>query len=404
MIWVSMLGAGESGRSRSVRSREPAGRLGALALLEELGFDARAFELPPGSLPSGSALCWLPRVPFDFDGRKGSDQRVDLDTELGAEHSPRAYRRFVATGGTLVLAAGPGVGELLAEHLGIEAVRALAAPNESEMHEIVIPWSDAQALSLEWPAADPLTELARSHGLEPCFEDASGRVLALELPMKQGRVVLLAWDGFLDNERLAEADAATLLVRLVERLAPRGPILFDEYALGGWKPRSELEVAFGPQLGVLSVQLLLLLACFAWRHTWVREFPRDPPAHAALTPLARARAIASLHLRARRPDQLARVLTAEVLRDIARGLHCAPHGGVVAAGDTAAEAAREALARETLGLVLERMGWVSERADLEQRIFAPVHGSADLERVHAVLVGLEERVKAAGAGAVHVLA
>ncbi len=399
MIWVSMLGAKEPGRSRSVRSREPTGRLGALALLDELGFDARAFELPPGSLPAESALCWLPHVPFDFDSRERSDAGVDLHTELGAERSPRAYRRFVAAGGTLVLAAGPGVGALLAEHLGIEGVRALAAPDESDMREIVIPWSDAQALSLEWPAADPLSELARAEGLEACFEDESGRVLALALPLEQGRVVLLAWDGFLDNERLAEADAATLLVRLVERLAPGGAILFDESVFGGWQPRSALEVAFGSQLGVLSVQLLLLLTCFAWRHTGVREFPRDPPPRAALTPLARARAIASLHLRARRPDQLARVLIAEVLRDIARGLHSAPHGSVAGAGDAAAEAAQEALARETLALVLERMGWGSERADLEQRIFAPVQSSADLERVNVALVELEERVKAAGASA-----
>jgi hypothetical protein len=401
VLWISTLGSSGPEVARSAAGSGPAGRLAALALLEELGYDARAFQRPPGYLPADAGLCWLPRVPFEHatEEAAGSAARsdVDLGTELGPEHSPEAYRRFVAGGGTLVVAAGPGVGELLADHFGIEAVRDLVAPSVPEMREIRIPWSEAEELGLEWPAADPLSELLRTNGFDPLFADANGRVLGFAMPVEAGRVVLLAWDGFLDNARLQEDDAAVLFMRLIERLAPAGPILFDEYALGRWKPRSSLEVAFGPRLGVLSVQLLLLLGFFAWRHTWVREFPRDPPEQAALSPLARATAIASLRLRAGRPEDLARVLRAAVLRDIARGLHCAPRARGPADERAAEDAERDELARETLALVLERMGWTSELAALEERIFAPVRRADELERVHAELVALEERVSATGA-------
>jgi hypothetical protein len=405
VLWLSIPASGGSAADGSVAGRDPAGRLAALALLQELDYDARPFERPPGYLPPEPGLCWLPRVPFERASAEPADSSersdVDLATELGPEHAPEAYRHFVAQGGTLVVAAGPGVGELLAEHFGIAAVRDLVAPSAPAMSEIAVPWSSAETLTLEWPDSDPLTEIARTHALDPWFADTNGRVLALLMPVESGRVVC-------SPRRLRQCAHPGRRCRgpphALDRLAPSGPILFDEYSLGRWIPRSGLEVAFGPYLGVLSVQLLLLLGFFAWRHTWVREFPRDPPALAALSPLARASAIASLRLRAGRPEEFARVLTAEVLRDIARGLHCAlPERG--AAGDGSSEtAARDEHARETLALVLERMGWSSERPALEQRIFAPVRGAADLERVHAELVALEERVSAAGASAVRVLA
>ncbi len=221
------------------------------------------------------------------------------------------------------------------------------------------------------------------------FPSTNGRRLALRVPLGAGSVVLLAWDGFLDNERIDDGDGALFLVRLVERLAPREPILFDEYPLGRWVPESKLAIAFGPRLGVLSVQLLLLVCCFAWRAAWVREFPRDPRPLETASPLARAQASASLHLRARRADRLARVLRAAVLGRLADEAGLGPRGA------PESDPLEEEPERALLASLCARFDWTREQAELDARLFGTVRDEADLQRVEAELASLEARASAA---------
>jgi len=137
--------------------------------------------------------------------------------------------------------------------------------------------------------------------------DAEGEdVVAMVVPVGRGRVVFLGDDSFLDNAHLGERDDAILAVRLAEQLAPAGHVLFDEYALGLWTPRTPIGILTSPSFFLATLHLLLLLALLVLRSAWVREFPRDPAPLASSSPLLRARTLAALLARAGRSGLLLR--------------------------------------------------------------------------------------------------
>lgn len=307
---------------QSARSKEPAGRLAAALLLEELGIEHRLFEAAPISLPQGPNLLWLPGAP-----RLPDHLLAGVDEARGpALDDPRHglfYRRFVEEGGTLVVPATVAARPFLERALGLDdpplAQHAAAPGGEVRL-------LGGAPLRLGSPArlgrgGAPLRAPLLPGEPEPLAVDAEGLVFALRIPFGAGALVLLADDAFLTHAELPLAEHALFFACLVELLRPSSrPLYFDEFALGGWRPVGKLELALSPGARGVTLHLLLLALLWAWMHAWPREFPRDPPPLELRSPLERARAQAGLLLRGAQVPFLAERLRAGVLRRLARAL------------------------------------------------------------------------------------
>ena len=230
-----------------------------------------------------------------------------------------------------------------------------------------------------WPleSAFPWLLLGGKHAR--LLQDELGLPLAIDTRLGDGHLVLLGNDDFLSNAAIDAADHALLLVRIVEELAQGGPVLFDEYALGRWRPTGATEMALKPRFAAITWHVALLLLLFVWRHAWVREVPRDPEPLAAISPLARARSTASLLERAGRIDVVAEQLVDGVLAQLARSLR---------------------VPRRTLPMTDERaqrLEAIANRAGLERRLEAwraailerDVRNARELEQLGEALAELE---------------
>lgn len=359
----------------SVQSREAGGRRAAASLLDALGHPTEMWSGAPGSLPTGPGVLWLPGVPRPA-GEEGTRPAGEL-------HDPAHYRAHARRGAALVLPA-EGAEELLTDELGLGRARGLARATVEprDVEELALLGGAPLRVALPDVALWDPTRLPTA--FEPIVRAPDGSAFAVELAVGKGRVVVLADDRFLDNDAIATADHALLLVRLVEELARGAPVRFDEYALGAWRPTSKTELALGPRMFWLTVNGVLLALLVTWRHAWARSFPRDPEALEVLSPLVRARSGAALLERARRFDVLAERLAAGVLRQAARTVRLPP--APAADGPALLEAVGGAL-----GTPDELAAW---RAELFGR---DVRRPADLERVARALDAIEERAEAAAA-------
>ena len=302
-------GGGQGGLVGSVRNFEGKGRRALAALLHELEFSVEVWAEPPGLLATGGGLLWMASAPLAFASGEGLGPVGDL-------HDPAHYRAFIEEGGTLLLPAA-GSESFLVDGLGLAVMRGI----EEVLQEAA---STRDVTMFEGPPNELLASSARTFDrsrlhaqLQLMLLDGAGDALAVDLPVGRGRLVLLAMDDFLDNDRLALGDHAVIAWRLAHELSGDGFVRFDEYALGAWQPLSTAAVALGPRLFWLTVTVLLWVGLYCWRHAWVRGFPHEPERLEVLSPLTRARAVASLHERARRLDLLAVELVRGVLRGIA---------------------------------------------------------------------------------------
>ena len=290
--FLPMLGAPEAIHPASARSSEPTGRRALFLLLAELGLEPELWERPPGELAGDPAgILWLPRSPLAFDPDAAEGDPLERSRARG----PRAwrhYREFAAAGGALLLPATEASAGFLTRGLGL----AEAGTEPFEADTVAFEGS--------------FTRRDTAAGVELLGSD--GTLLARELPLGEGAVVLVAGGEWLDNAQLERLAPALALVRLVERYAgsgtERAPVRFDEWALAD-RPRdgSALSLAFGPGR-FPTWHLLALLALLAWAALGEREFPRDPEADAALAPLLRASAGAAFLARHGRYDALAAML------------------------------------------------------------------------------------------------
>ena len=368
--------------SNSARSTEPAGRLAAALLLEELGREGKRFDAAPIGLPRGRALVWMPGAP------KLPDHLVTgPDDAMGpALDDPRHalfYRRFVEEGGTLVLPADDETREFLGTVFELDAPLGRSFADVS--NEVGLRGEEpARVLFEERLSRDgeALRAPLAARGPEALATDAEGFVVALRIEQGAGAVVLLATDRFLTNELIALGEHALFFVRLVELLRPPGgPVHFDEFALGGWATPTKVELAFTPGARLLSLQLLLLALLWCWMHGWAREFPRDPPALDQRSPLARARAQAGLQLRAGHPAWLAERLRLGVLRRLVRALRLPER-----------EVEEPAGRRAALDALADRLPANSASSVDELFQTRAVKNAADLERLGADLLALERRL------------
>jgi len=308
---LSLFAAPAEMRPKSVASSEPAGRRAALLLLQALERAPAAWTRAPVALPRGGHLLWMPGAPKaltedgDGDGEGGVSAGERESPLLLDPRHPWHYARFVEEGGTLVLPAGEGA--FLEPFLDLD-VALPASETSAGPIEIVAP--DGERLEIEGLALFAATVDERLGELGLCD---SGRSVALALCAGRGRLVLLADDSFLADDRIGERDHALLLVRLIEELARGGRVLFDEFALGRWRPPGKLELALAPGVRGVTLHLAALLALLLWFQAWVREFPRDPEPWTRAGPLVRARSQARLLQRARRYDLLSDMLRRGVL-------------------------------------------------------------------------------------------
>lgn len=374
--------------AKSASSKAADGRRAAFALLAELGYEVEEWRQPPGDLPRGGGLLFVPSIPITL-GMEPDDEAqeaVGARPLLGPSHDPLGYVQFIEAGGTLVLPVSDLTQTFITEHLGFDGLAGLCAPTEAEPERLRIQLPDGSTVRADWPLASAFPGFLYGGPCTPLLQDELGLPLALEVRLGAGHLVLLGSDDFLSNAALDTADHALLLVRIVEEFAQGGPVLFDEYALGRWRPTGATEMALKPRFAAITWHLALLLLLFVWRHAWVREFPRDPESLAAVSPLARARSTASLLERAGRIDLAASRLIDGVLASLARSLRV-PLRTLTVSDDRA-----------------RRLATIAARAGLDHRTGAwraailerDVRGAQDLEQLGVALADLERECRAAG--------
>jgi len=292
------LGGGTAGRRGSATSSARNGRLAAFLLLESLGLEPQAWSGRPGELPEGPHQVWLADAPQAFRG-DDADAQHDADDPLDVARERslsglRHYRRFMEQGGTLVLPATERVHAFLRAGLGLDPAPFVDMERGS-------PWTLPGGV-----LGDAVAEVR--DGLEVRTLQVGAMPAVLEVPVGAGGYRLIPAGDYLQNEDLGAGDNGLFLVRVVE-LGERGArVLFDEHALGLGAGSSSTGLALSARGRWLTLHLALLLLIVCWRSAWVREFPRDPRALGRVSPLARARGLASLFERAGRYDALAGML------------------------------------------------------------------------------------------------
>lgn len=342
LLVLTMFSEGESTPTpRSVQSTEPDGRRALFLLLVELGFAPEAWNSTPEGLPEGRHVLWMPSAP------DGADDEVFS--------APEHYRRFLERGGTIVISATPDNVRFLVEELEQSSCDGLAfgdspysgeeAPAEPDTDvgepaeapivveeteddetpaDVHVKTRDGETWGARWvPGRSWWLDELELEILDLWTIEIRGqhRAIAASVPAGEGSIVLLADDAFLDNQHLAQADHAVLAERLAETVRGGGRILFDEYALGLWQPRSAIGLATSRKLLPLTANIALLFLLIAWRRVWTGRFPRDPEPIAALSPLSRARALAAVYERAGRVRLLSNLLREGVLRRAKSRLH-----------------------------------------------------------------------------------
>lgn len=399
-VLLAILPSPGSVRARSVFSTTPSGLRALYLLCESLGFQVEPWSKAPGELATPSqakggssqgtllVLAHLPEAPPALPGvlTEGRSGETPARRSRDLVH----YRAFVEQGGTLLLlGARQEEIDFLGEALGwtdfVELEDASLFESPGLARDIVLVGDERLVLAASVrrhlrprePEVGPPagTILVRA-------EDGSALVLARAVGA--GRVVLssLPLDG-LDNRALAkDGEPALVFVRVLEGLAPLRRVLFDEYALGGWRPEAASSLAFSSRLAGLSLHVLLILFLLGWRATWSGPFPRDPVPWLAASPLARAQGFGRTLARAGRFDLLTRLLRGGVLgrwearagrRSTAADAEELPERlRALAAGDGARLARMEAL---FLGRAPTSEGELArldaELRALEGRLFAP---------------------------------
>jgi hypothetical protein len=385
-VLLTVLPSRSEAREHSVFSFEPAGLRALYLLCEELGFPVEPWSEAPGHLDGRGALLVLTELP---EGPPSEPMRASGKSEEDA--APRRsralahYRHFVEEGGTLLaLGIAPEGLDFLRDDLGLGGLAGVS------VEEFVSPGVEVLLAGGERIPLRGMLEVARrlclsEEGMTVLARAGDGSPVAVSCPSGAGRVALTMLPAdWLENEALAgQGDTALVFVRLLEALAPFERVLFDEYALGGWRPVALEALAFSPRLAWLSGHLLLLLLVLGWRSAWSGPFPRDPGSSLAASPLARARGFGRTLARAGRWDLLARLLRRGLLaRFEARAGRRAP------AGEPDLAARLRALARGDRSRHARLTELFVERAPADERELAALE--ADLRALELELFAIEK--------------
>jgi hypothetical protein len=285
-VLVLLLGNGDDpqGRPHSSLNRADGGWSAWRRTLEELGYPARTFELPPGKAAAGEMLLVLPGVPDQ------SEQQQALP-----DHERSQYRRFLENGGTLLAPADEALLAFLSIELelAISDELSIAESSSVEFWEASLPTGERLKLA-PGAAFEPLDESGAWR--EVVLGSRSGepeRPLVVEAGVGAGRLVLVSDPTLFENGNIQQLDHALYAVRLAELFSAGLPICFDEFSLGAWSPPSAIELALRGPNAWISAHLLLLAALFVWMRVHNAAFARDP------LPLTRSSALERARQRAR---------------------------------------------------------------------------------------------------------
>jgi len=303
------LGDGEPAQG-GVKDASGRGHLALLLLLKETGFDPAVRTGSPKELAqSGPGLVILPGLP-------SADRRL---AAFESAFSPDWFGTFVERGGDLIVPVSDEGGlQFLRDALELSETGVeldLVAP-KSEL-EVTLPSAQGQFSSfpLKLHADDePLLEVTTFRRRSEPFvtwpaetsEDDGEPVLAVVLPRGLGRIVALAVPSAFQNQLLPEADNALFFVRLIEylqagKVSPPVPT-FDQYAVLDATHDSWVRVLFQPPALMTTLIVLLVLGVWAWSLSARHSFPIDRRLARRPPPAERARALASLMVRAGHPE------------------------------------------------------------------------------------------------------
>ena len=303
-LWLALLGIQGGGvypPHSSLRS-DPNGTRALAEALERMGVKvARNYKQQPDRLePEGTTLVYV-GAPGAMEGLlwMNDEAAADIRESLG---------RFVRKGGRLVITLDS---RSAAEQYGIDT---------SGIDEPIVSTDELPNLPLEWVPGEPPTgnylspvdlwyrHRERSAELPPPFSHerqghflfvpngpwhpVSGRpgaAYAVRRTLGKGQIVLVGASYFLTNRALSEQPGSD---RLIDLLAPRRRVVFDEFHLGLTDRRGIASMAreYGltGTMGVLGV----LAALFIWRNA-TRIAPVHPSRRVSREGLIAGRDVAS---------------------------------------------------------------------------------------------------------------
>lgn len=294
---------GDSAPNSSAENVEPGGWAAAYRLLEALGVEVALWDRPPADLPSGPGLLWMAQPPEDYadllaiggSGAEGDPggiddpgagpEAVELDPAVEAlaraGHHPSHYRRFVGSGGILLLPSEEASLEFLATGLGYTGFdSATLGPGKSHGDAVVLPdGSSFEVARLPRRWRFPRYDRVRGEAFarRRTVVSGGGTPWVEFIPLGRGGVVLHPLDAVLRNGAIGEAEHAALLVALCRELGSGAPVYFDEYALGRGREWGLLELVFGGPARPAALHGIALALVALWWFATPRAFRRDSP-------------------------------------------------------------------------------------------------------------------------------
>ena len=231
---------------RTVTSARPSGWKALRLLLEKQGATTKLLRQP--------ATKWArdQRLIVTGPAYSSPGQKINSWTDEEA----RAARAWVMAGGTLIVFADEGTPLLNAfdvtwegEGKQLEAIPCLPSEALGGVHAI---------------AASDAGKLNSTSGRGIALLRANGDSFVQVLSSGQGKVVVIASPGFIDNSHIGRADNARLAIQLIQRIGPSGStVYFDEFRQGFEDGKSFWEIV-GPSGQRLAWQLAGVLLLLAW--------------------------------------------------------------------------------------------------------------------------------------------
>ena len=177
----------------------------------------------------------------------------------------------------------------------------------------------------------------------------------------EGAIVALASASVLQNREIASGEGGVLFARLIDALAPRGPVMFDEYHLGVGERRSITQYLRGVGGGAAALQVLLVIGLVLWRRGTRFGQPRsDLPAVPAGT-ASYVAAIGTLYAKSKDAAGAVSLLARHALQRVA------DHHHLPSSDPEAAAKALEERHREDEARAVRALGAIAKSPDTDGR-------------------------------------
>ncbi len=149
------------------------------------------------------------------------------------------------------------------------------------------------------------------------IDGPDGPVAGVRVDVGEGAVVVLASASLFQNRDLAEHRGGVLFARLLQELAPGGPVLFDEYHLGVGERRSMMRYLRQAGLAPLGLQLLLLIALLIWRFGARFGSPQQAPPPEPAGTASYVEGVGTLYAKAADPQGTLAIVARRALERVA---------------------------------------------------------------------------------------